>query len=257
MNIKLSIIIPAYNAEQFIDRCLDSIPVRDDVEVIVIDDGSTDKTSDIIKKYADNFKIIINSYNKGVSFARNTGIKEARGDYITFLDADDEILPGGMWPMLEAIKQDENIVQFNHLRNGSSISRFNARTGTWDLNNLPPKWVLVWNKIYKRSFIINNDIWFPEGQQFEEDRVFNFRCFHYSPKLVTVHEYVVSKHNSENSLCHTVTPDKLLITMQSSLDILKTEDNEQLRNLIWRCLADLINSKVFTRTVGGNTKWLS
>lgn len=249
MNIKLSIIIPAYNAEQVIERCLDSIPITDDVEVIVINDGSTDRTADIIKKYDDNFKIIINSDNKGVSFARNTGIKEAHGEYITFLDSDDEILPGGMWPMLEAIKRDENIVQFNHLRNGSSITRFNARTGSWDLNNLPPKWVLVWNKIYKRSFIIDNDIWFPEGQQFEEDRVFNFRCFHYSPKLVTVHEYVVNKHNSENGLCHMVSADKLLITMQTSLNILKTEDNEQLRNLIWRCLADLINSKVFTRTV--------
>ena len=96
MNQKLSIsaVIPAYNAEKYIARCLDSVlaqtcPVD---EIIVVDDGSKDKTADIVRSYGDKVKLI-QQENAGVSAARNTGILAATGDWIAFLDADDEWLP--------------------------------------------------------------------------------------------------------------------------------------------------------------------
>jgi len=249
--MKLSIIVPAYNAESSIRRCLDSIPIRDDIEVIVIDDGSDDDTAEILRDYEDRFRIIYGMENKGVAYARNIGMRKAKGEYITFLDSDDELLPDGLKTMLEATKLNENIVQFNHLRDGTSVSRFNARSGTWNLNSLPPKWVLVWNKIYKRSFIEEHKITFPEGQQFEEDRIFNLLCFRYSPTGRTVCAYVVNKHNTEGSLCHTKTEDRLLVTAQAHLDLLKTEEDKQLRKIIWRCLVDLFSSSAFRKEFGG------
>ena len=248
--MKLSIIVPAYNAGHSIRRCLNSIPIREDIEAIVIDDGSDDNTAEILQDYEEIFRIIYGLENKGVSYARNIGIEKAKGEYITFLDADDEFLPDGIDTMLMAMDLDENIVQFNHLRDGSTVPRYFARAGTYDLDNLPQKWVLVWNKIYKRSFIEEHNITFPEGQQFEEDRIFNFKCFRHSPRIIVLRDNVVDKHTNMESLCHTVTADKLLITAQAELDMLKEEKDEKMRRLIWHCLADLINSTHFVREFG-------
>ena len=249
--MKLSIIVPAYNAGHSIRRCLDSIPIRDDIEAIIIDDGSDDNTAEILKTYEDRFRIIYGFENKGVSYARNIGMEKAKGEYITFLDADDELLPDGIDAMLRAMDLDENIVQFNHLRDGSIVPRFSARAGTYDLDNLPPKWVLVWNKIYRRRFIEEHKITFPEGQQFEEDRIFNILCFRYSPMIRTVCKCVVNKHNTEGSLCHTKTEDRLLVTAQAHLNLLKTEQNKKLKKVIWQCLVDLFSSTAFRHEFGG------
>lgn len=251
MATSLSIIIPAYNAESSIRRCLDSIPIREDIEVIVIDDGSADNTAEVLREYEDRFKVIYLSKNSGVSVARNLGLDEATGDFITFMDADDEYMPGGVEIMLRATELDDNMVQFNHLRDGDRVMRFYVRSNRWTVPDLPPKWVLVWNTIYKRSFIEEHDIRFPEGQQFEEDRIFNLLCFRYSPEMTTVCEYVVNKHNTEGSLCHTKTEDRLLITAQAHLDLLKTEQNKQLQKVIWQCMVDLFSSKAFRREFGG------
>ena len=93
--MKLSIIIPAYNTEKYIEQCIDSvINIRNiENEIIVINDGSTDRTKDILKEYTENNDRIkvITQENQGASAARNTGIKASTGDYIYFLDSDDLI----------------------------------------------------------------------------------------------------------------------------------------------------------------------
>ena len=92
---KISVIIPVYNVEKYLGQCLDSVVNQTfkDIEIICIDDGSTDSSLDILKKYAqiDSRIIIINSENNGVSEARNKGIERAKGDYIYFIDGDDYI----------------------------------------------------------------------------------------------------------------------------------------------------------------------
>ena len=93
MRIKYSVIIPVYNSEKTIDRCLQSLlsQKRADVEIIVIDDGSEDRSGEILSKYAEknNTLILLRQENSGVSVARNTGIEKASGDYILFVDSDD------------------------------------------------------------------------------------------------------------------------------------------------------------------------
>ena len=97
MSPKISIIIPSYNEEKNIFRCLDSVMNQtfSDFEVLCVDDGSNDKTFDIIKKYSEKDSRIIpmKNPNKGVSSARNFGIENAKGDYIGFVDSDDFIQP--------------------------------------------------------------------------------------------------------------------------------------------------------------------
>ena len=96
--MKLSVIIPAYNAEKEIGKCIDSIlnTNHTDFEVIVVNDGSTDNTKQILNSYLDSHLIKIHKENEGVSVARNVGIKNATGDYVLFVDADDLLENGAV-----------------------------------------------------------------------------------------------------------------------------------------------------------------
>lgn len=93
--MKVSIIIPCYNSAEWIEKCLKSIPKRDGIEIICINDGSIDKTLEILKKYKEKKRkdLIIIDYkeNQGVSYARNQGIDKAKGEYLLMLDSDDYI----------------------------------------------------------------------------------------------------------------------------------------------------------------------
>ncbi len=107
---KVSIIIPAYNAEQFIDKTLDSVfnQSYQDFEVIVVDDGSCDGTGKVISKYKDRLTYILKE-NQGLSLARNTGIAVARGEYIAFLDHDDIWLPERLKVGLTLLEEDRGL----------------------------------------------------------------------------------------------------------------------------------------------------
>ena len=113
--MKISIIIPVYNSEKFIEKCLDSVVSQKgaELDIIVINDGSTDGTLKILEKYKDNVRVISSETNSGVSSARNKGIPMIQGDYVMFLDADDH-LPEGAIDVLTGVieKTDADIVKF-------------------------------------------------------------------------------------------------------------------------------------------------
>ncbi len=98
--MKLSIVIPVYNVEKYIEKCLDSIftqGLKDNIEVIIVNDGTPDKSMDIVYKYTKTYPLtIINQQNQGLSTARNNGLKVAHGEYIWFVDSDDTLLPGSI-----------------------------------------------------------------------------------------------------------------------------------------------------------------
>lgn len=125
----LSIIIPAYNAEKWIDRCLDSVLNQDydDYEVIVVNDGSTDNTLNMCKLREGGGRLrLIDKPNGGVSSARNAGIEIARGEYITFVDADDVVEPNALGIIvkeIEAYAQRPSIVSLEY--------KIQARSGEW------------------------------------------------------------------------------------------------------------------------------
>lgn len=117
----LSIIVPVYNVSQYLVKCLDSVLEQDvdksDYEIIVVNDGSTDNSGEIAKEYADKFEniILINQINKGLSGARNTGIKAAKGKYIQFVDSDDFLEPNVEKRLLERMEDDDlDALRFNY-----------------------------------------------------------------------------------------------------------------------------------------------
>lgn len=161
--IKVSIIVPVYNAEGYIEKCLDSLIAQTlkEIEIIAIDDGSTDNTSKLLMKYKDRIKII-HQKNKGVASARNRGLKEAKGEYIAFVDSDDWVNED----MLKKLYQKAKSQNFDCVMcNFSYVDDEKIWDGTImpsnDIIDLSAKkkflitmFPVIWNKIYKREKIV-------------------------------------------------------------------------------------------------------
>ena len=163
----ISVIVPYWNAGKWIGRCTDSLMKQTgDFEFILVDDMSDDSPA---FEHDERFILTENRHTKGVSGARNTGIEAAHGEWITFLDADDEMLPDAYEIFQRVIKRDPEAVmhQLNHVRYYTSIRKtalkYANKEGRYDAAHLPAMWFGVWNKLYKREFI--QDIRFQEGMQ--------------------------------------------------------------------------------------------
>ncbi|MBP5724417.1 MAG: glycosyltransferase family 2 protein [Bacteroidales bacterium] len=240
LKAKLSIIVPVKDGKDFVRRCLDSIKMQmtDEIEVIVIDDGSTDGTTEILKEYFNekNFGLYRQDKSKGVSMARNAGIECATGDFITFIDADDEYCSGAIKLMLNATKMNRNLVQFNHYKelNGKIVMpkhRSNMR-GTYSLYNLPNSFCMVWNKVLKKQFLLDNHIWFKDGMNFGEDELFILKCL-LKTNIHHEQEPTIIKHfDNKSSICHNITQgmlayqDAMLLTLYWSLKYHKEDEKK-------------------------------
>lgn len=208
---KVSIIIPVYNAEDNLDRLINKIQDQDykEYELIFIDDGSTDKSAEIILSYKKNNENIkyISQKNSGPGIARNKGLDIASGDYIVFIDADDDFNANMIVDMVSYIEEyDVDIVQFPYQiidRNNNIIDRFFdikelkliddmgealfefARQGL-----LNP---YLWTKIYKRKAISNIRF---TGHYYAEDQIFNVKVLMDSEKVLIVPRgYYFYQHN--------------------------------------------------------------
>jgi glycosyltransferase involved in cell wall biosynthesis len=175
----ISIIIPTYNAEKYLIRCLDSVlnQTYQNFEVICVNDGSKDLSLEILKEFKnkDDRIIIINQENSGRSVARNAGCKLIRGDYVVFLDSDDALPPYALELMHNtAIESCSDIVisdSFLYTSKKIKIPKVNKQ---WNIHKKPLKEILnnrksfsvVWNKMYKSSVV--KDKKFIEGIYFED-----------------------------------------------------------------------------------------
>lgn len=122
---KFSIIVPVYNTEEYLQRCLDSIlnQTYNNYEIIIVNDGSTDGSKEIIKSYISKYPdkiIVVNKKNGGLSSARNKGVKKAKGDYILFVDSDDTIQSGLLKTLSTKTKDEPDLIRFQikEIRNG-------------------------------------------------------------------------------------------------------------------------------------------
>lgn len=214
MNPRLSIIIPAFNAESYLQRCLDSIFSQEftDYEVIVIDDGSTDGTAALLEGYPQ--VKVIHQENQGMATARNRGLDAAQGDYILFVDSDDELMPHALSYLAPQIN-GEDIIGF-----GSSIYNEETQTFThyplltthytlhtgWDYFNChrleatPVHFVCVWQRAYRRSFLKENNLWFAEGLHRAEDDLFTTMAFLYAKQVKTIADCLYIYHVRPNSI---------------------------------------------------------
>lgn len=174
---KFSIVIPVYNTEKYLQKCLNSIFSQKftDFEVICVDDGSTDNSLNVLALYKD-IKVIKQT-NKGSGVARNIGLQQAKGEYVLFIDSDDWLVDGAFEKLISAVKNsDLDILIFG----GKIYSKGKLRSGSYSANKIPGKYLsrvfskyefkdeifkfpsTAWTKLYKRDFLVKNNIRFQE-----------------------------------------------------------------------------------------------
>jgi glycosyltransferase involved in cell wall biosynthesis len=218
MKPKVSIIVPIYNAEEYLARCFDSLLEQNlqEIEIIAINDGSKDSSLEIVKEYQskDNRIKIINQLNRGVSSARNEGIKAAIGKYIGFVDPDDWVESDMYETMYNyAISEKADIVMCSYLREfetHSKVKEFNLpdkvryeeeeikksfmRRLVGPINEeianpeLLDAWGTVWSKLYRTEMIKHNGIRFVDLNKIgsNEDNLFNIEVFYYAKSFLFI-----------------------------------------------------------------------
>ena len=225
----ISIVIPVYNVEKYLSRCLNSILSQSmkDIEIILVNDGSTDSSLEICKKYQKrDFRIvIIDKINGGVSIARNAGIDAATGKYIGFVDADDWVEPFMYENMYKTIEKFKcNMAFCNYSKDskfGSTIKTIKINKdvlGKFDIINelianmigiedILPKYYnimgCVWRCLYKRDFINKFGLKFKPGISIMEDLIFNVQALIYCDRACIDHgvyyHYMKNKSSSLHS----------------------------------------------------------
>lgn len=203
MKEKVSIIIPAYNVENYIDRCLRSAcnQTYTNLQIVVVDDGSSDNTLKIIKEFSsiDDRIIVLHKGNCGVSSARNMGLAIAEGEYITFLDSDDELESNAIEVLVSKIEEtNADLVSYQFSRWNEDGTRSvvpDFISGTFILNDeqdcfdfiikelLPYHIPVEIVKMYRRDIIIDNHIFFPESCSIGEDFSFTIKYILNSKKI--------------------------------------------------------------------------
>lgn len=216
--MRFSIIIPAYNAEAYLKRCLVSILSQNfnDYEVIVIDDGSTDGTPNILQQYPQ--VKVISQTNHGMATARNRGLEMAQGDYILFVDSDDRICPNALTTLALHLNNEDIIGFGTQIYNESTgtytdnpIQPSTAMTG-WDYFNrhrleaTPVHFVCIWQRAYRREFLESNNLRFVDGLKRAEDDLFSTMAMLHARSIKTIAEYLYTYHMRQGSITRTEDP---------------------------------------------------
>lgn len=221
----LSIIVPVYNVEKYLQECVESViqTDMDSVEIILVDDGSTDSSGKMCDEIADKYDCVhcIHKENAGVSKARNDGLAVARGKYVAFVDADDRLSPNGLSAILEWIQKSSADICFMQARKlypngtlvdlGDGISsggiRGKNKEEVFEYLASRPKYPgSACTKLFKRDFLVDNMLIFPVGRTNGEDLAFVMECLLAAGSFDALDmPYYEYRQNRFGSASHTIT----------------------------------------------------
>ncbi len=239
MENKVSIIVPVYNIEKYLERCVDTLVKQTDrnIEILLINDGTEDNSLDIMERYAsqDSRVKVINKENGGSSSARNLGISLATGKFIMFVDSDDWMELNAVKEMKKmAIEKNADIVKAFYQKNTGKVSQIqNMEIGTEILEvdkkdfkeKIYPLLIntsvlnSVWIELIKKDIVINNNIKFIETINYGEDQLFNYELYTHSSKVVLLNRPYYHYFYNNNS-----------ITTSKGIDKTKSRSYNALKN---------------------------
>lgn len=203
--MKISIIVPVYNVEPYVERCLLSVLNQsyENLELVIVDDCGTDNSMDIVHKIVANYKedkaiqIYVHEKNRGLSAARNTGIIHASGDCLLFLDSDDEIPSDAVAKLASVMADDVDFVIGNVKVSGSNSFHFNFSVPEGPIAGneailhsfVGNQWYsMAVNKLIRKSFIVKNQLFFKEGI-LHEDELWSFQLALKAQKMLVIRDY--------------------------------------------------------------------
>ena len=205
---KVSVIVPIYNVEKYLEKCINSLlsQTLEDIQIILVNDGSKDNSGTIAKKYAEKNKdkvIYVEKENGGLSDARNYGLKYATGDFVAFLDSDDYVETNMYQEMYEiAKKQNSDMVECNFIweyPNKAKIDKQYKYQNKKEMLSFVR--VVAWNKLIKRSLIIEHNLEFPKGLRYE-DVEFTYKLIPYINKFAYVDKPFIHYIQREGSIAN-------------------------------------------------------
>lgn len=212
--MKLSVIVPVYNVEEYLPKCLDSLvnQTLKDMEIIIVNDESPDNSQDIIDEYAKKYKNIValKKKNGGLSSARNYGMKYAKGEYITFVDSDDWVNKEMYSKMYaKAQESDFDIVacDINYVYPDRSESVYtDPKSDTTDIRKVfIDLYPTVCTKIFKKELFTKNKLEFKSGVWYEDVEMM-YRLLPYVKSIGVIHEAFYEYLQREKSITSTVSP---------------------------------------------------
>lgn len=240
----ISVIVPVYNKEKYIANAIESVlrqPFKN-IEIILINDGATDGSSIICKKYANEYENIkyIEQTNKGASCARNLGMAHAKGKYIMFLDADDQWVPNVFDRYMEQILQtDVDIVMCSSYLSNIDRNRFAIDLQVRDLvvngHQIFPMAGTFASCIYKHQMLKDNEIYFDEGIRISEDQLFKVKAFYAADQIRMVSRFLDIYNKTLGSIMHSCTIDqfdRVLVWQQSRDWFIKHGRKEHIQQLM-------------------------
>lgn len=248
--MKLSIIIPIYNASSFLRECLNSVvnELAGDEELILIDDGSKDNSYEICKEYENKNIKIIKNCNHGVSYTRNEGIKLATGEWVMFVDSDDLMQKGWMNILNNSIDSESDIIyyfqdcDFVKLNSMSKEELINEIV----VNSSYAKYLSTpWARIFKRKLLLENEIKFNDDIVNGEDMLFNIEAVIASCKYKFVNQSIYKYHCNQNSATHKFNPKMFksdLVFQKRLLEILRISEfaEDYIKRLSNYCIKNAI-----------------
>lgn len=229
---KVTVIVPVYNSEEYISRCLESIlnQTYQNFNILVVNDGSKDKSQEIINTYKEKYEdkiISIEQENKGVAKTRNEGIEKANGDYIMFVDNDDYLDKDYIETYINEIeKNDYDIVVGGFKRpneNGKIVKQLKLEDKEWC------KFMIMtpWAKIYKKQYLIDNNIKFLETN-LGEDNYFNLKALLMTNKIITLkyvgYNWFFNTKSVSNTRQKNIKQIELYELLNSSYNMVKDEE---------------------------------
>lgn len=257
----ISIIIPIYNVEKYLNRCLDSVVKQSfkDIEIILVNDGSTDNSENVLKNYLIDERIkYIYQKNKGLSEARNAGLNIASGEYVLFLDSDDSIEPTTCYELSQIVRKNEvDIVVFGRYLIKNCVEKVRD-TAYWGNNLLDGKEYLVQsklnnhfsasacNKLYKLSFLRQKGLNFKSGIVYE-DLLFNFHCMIQGVQVYVLDKLLYNYYvGRDDSIINTVKEKDLdiLLTVNELFSIYEKYNEPIIRDVFYWIIYDWVSNAV-------------
>lgn len=231
---EVSVIVPVYNGEKYIRKCIDSIlnQTFKNLECIVIDDGSTDKTLKVLKKYSDPRLKVITKVNSGVSSCRNLGIEKAKGKYLDFVDADDWLTPEAIALKYKAMinhNVDLVVSDFYRVINDrlSSKSQFkkeaviSRKQYALKMSEKPAEFYygVLWNKLYKKDIIDKYGLRMLEDVDWCEDVIFNMEYIKHAKKIFILKSPTYYYVRTKGSLVYNTSENMITRTVKMKLNV--------------------------------------
>lgn len=269
---KISIIIPVYNVEKYIERCVESLlrQTFEDIEIILVNDGSKDNGGRLCDEMArkDARIKVFHQENQGVSVARNTGISNASADYIIFVDSDDFVAPTMCERLYKIITEkdcelvvcqafetdSEELISYPEEKDLPAPVVLDRDAGVFKMANPLANYCVPWGKIYKKDLVLNCE--YPVGVPMAQDLHFVYSYFAYCKKIAFTEEKLYYYFAREDSTVHTpITGNKahkLLFVHSDTVERLSWVSDEKLYHqtvmyLSCRCEMTILNSLIMNK----------